>query len=189
MASYSPVFCADSCTKIGRGGEREQRVVFGSGWWRDGGVDGSNRVGVSGEDGADRLFMRLLGSMKKNKSRRPRVENADSWIVVIGLKKKKNGERLLVLMVWGIGGGEGGLRQGGDWALGLDLRRGQQGGGGHCRVGERRGNRERESGGMVEGVPFLSYIPSAPSLPSETPASLPPSLLSLFSPPSLPYPL
>lgn len=68
--------------------------------------------------------------------------------------------------------GSGGHRQGGHWAMGLDLTRGLRGG--HCRVGggvKKRGNRER---GMVGGGPFLFYILWAQSLPPET------SLLTLF---------
>lgn len=67
------------------------------------------------------------------------------------------------------------------------MRRGRQGGG-HCRGGE-TGRGEETEWGMVGGRPFLFYIPSALSLPSETPSSLPQSL-TLFSPPhALLYPL
>lgn len=86
--------------------------------------------------------------------------NADSWIVVEG--SEKNGETR--------------------GALSSGFRFEEGGGKGEeVTAGWERGE-ETENGGMVGGGPFLFYIPSALSLPSETPASLPQSL-TLFSPP------
>lgn len=98
------------------------------------------------------------------------IGNADDWIVVTGLEK--NVEYLLVLFFWFW------CRDKGDIELCCKI----CGGGDLGEVvtaGWERGE-EKESGGMVGGGPFLFYIPSALSLPSDNPTSLPQSLALVF---------